>query len=291
MRPVRMTKKMVKDLTQEFHSKLLSMDNIVDTKFSFDKSFDVVEKDAVEVNFTTEAYEEMSALINHFSSEVAWHGLVKRIDETHFQITKILVYPQKVTGVTVNTDYAKYQPWLYERSDEEFNAIRFQGHSHVNMAVSPSGVDLTNQWDLINNLSSDDFYIFMIWNKRFEYNVRVVDMAKNVIYNGADVKVTIGDFDSVSFLKEADEMVEKPVYKTYYGTGGTIYAGSTFVGNSAAAAKETPKAPALKTVTGSAAPKVVDNKGSNLLGYYKQNPDKLVEDWNSSCLPYIDALP
>lgn len=218
MQPIKMTDEIIRDVMQEFYSQASVLGNLQTDKFSFNKSFSKPAKDAVEVNFTLEAYHEMCALIDHFSTEVAWHGLVKRLDKTHFQVTKILIYPQKVTGATVNTDQEEYTKWLYALKDEEFNAVRFQGHSHVNMATNPSGVDMQNQWDMIDQLNSTDYYIFMIWNKRREYNVRVIDMADNVIYSGSDVKVTIGALDMKGFLEEAEALVKKPAPVYNYGT-------------------------------------------------------------------------
>lgn len=46
----------------------------------------------------------------------------------------------------------------------------------------------------------------------------------------------------------------------------------------------------MKTVTGAAAPKVNKENESNLMEYYKKNPNELSANWNSSCLPYADAL-
>lgn len=301
MQPIKMTDEIIRDVMQEFYSQASVLGNLQTDKFSFNKSFSKPAKDAVEVNFTLEAYHEMCALIDHFSTEVAWHGLVKRLDKTHFQVTKILIYPQKVTGATVNTDQEEYTKWLYALKDEEFNAVRFQGHSHVNMATNPSGVDMQNQWDMINQLNSTDYYIFMIWNKRREYNVRVIDMADNVIYSGSDVKVTIGALDMKGFLEEAEALVKKPTpvynYGTTYRSNARTYPGGSFVGTtSTATTKSAEKTeteasnPALKTVTGAAAPKVNKGNESNLMGYYKKNPNELLANWNSSCLPYEDAL-
>ena len=307
-----MNQELIQSILQDVYAQVANLGNLESERLSFSKQLTKPAKDAVEVNFTLEAYHEMCALIDHFSTEVAWHGLVNRIDKTHFQITKILIYPQKVTGATVNTDQEKYTNWLYELDDESFNTLRFQGHSHVNMGTTPSGVDMQNQWDLIGNLSDTDYYIFMIWNKRREYNVRVVDMAENVIYSGTDVKVTIGELDTKGFLEEADSFVEKSVATTYssyssgYGSNYNgaastkTYAGGAFVGTAgttAATEKPTAKAetkPALKTVTGGAAPKIdaPKSKGSesNLMGYYQSDPDMLAANWNSSCYPYADVL-
>ena len=96
MQPIKMTDEIIRDVMQEFYSQASVLGNLQTDKFSFNKSFSKPAKDAVEVNFTLEAYHEMCALIDHFSTEVAWHGLVKRLDKTHFQVTKILIYPQKV---------------------------------------------------------------------------------------------------------------------------------------------------------------------------------------------------
>lgn len=301
MQPIKMSDDLIRSVLQEFYAQASAIGNLETDRFTFNKNFSTTVKDAVEVNFTLEAYHEMCLLIDHFNTEVAWHGLVNRIDKTHFQITKIMIYPQKVTGSTVNTDQEEYTKWLYAHDDEEFNTIRFQGHSHVNMATNPSGVDVQNQWDMINQLGPNDYYIFMIWNKSRSYNVRVVDMAENVIYSGADVKVTIGDINADGFLEEAEALVKKPNYSYTggYSANAKTYAGGEFVGktNSAPAAsaakieKESAAksaSPTLKTVTGGAAPKI--GKSSNLMEYYKQNPDDLSNNWNSSCYPYCDAL-
>lgn len=308
MQPIKMNDQLIRDVLQEFYAQASALGTLQTDRFSFSKNFSKPAKDAVEVNFTLEAYHEMCALIDHFNTEVAWHGLVNRIDKTHFQITKIMIYPQTVTGATVNTDQAEYTKWLYAHNDEEFNAIRFQGHSHVNMGTTPSGVDMQNQWDVIDQLGPEDYYIFMIWNKSRSYNVRVVDMADNVIYSGDDVKVTIGDLDMKSFIEEAEGLVKKQVatYTSYTGSYGgnyngaastKTYAGGEFVGktnhtetqtgSAKTAQKVTPASPSLKTVTGGAAPKINQPKGrSNLKEYYDKNPDELTSNWNSSCYCY-----
>lgn len=305
MQPIKVNQTVINEVLGDVYRQITDLGVLKTERLSISKVLSTPAKDAVEVNFTPEAYHEMCLLIDHFDTEVAWHGLVDRIDKTHFRITKILVYPQKVTGGTVNTDQEKYVNWQDGLDDESFNKLRFQGHSHVNMATNPSSVDMDKQWEMINSFGDDVFYIFMIWNKKRSYNVRVVDMAENVIYSGDDVKVTIGDADMKGFLTEAEALIEKSVYSTTYngssyggnyGTGAKTYAGGEFVGkaNSTSAASEKletksvsakPKTPALKTVTGSAAPKV---STSNLVNYYHDKQDELIENWNSSCYPYVD---
>ena len=87
-------------------------------------------------------------------------------------------YPQKVTGATVNTDQEAYAKWMQELDDETFNSLRFQGHSHVNMGVSPSSTDIENQGRIVSQFgSADHFYIFMIWNNSMDFSARVFDMS------------------------------------------------------------------------------------------------------------------
>ena len=90
--------------------------------------------------FTPMAWIKMTALVSEFSTEVQWHGLVRRLSECEFEIYDILVPPHTVTAATVTSDQEKYSNWINGLDDETFNALRFHGHSHVNMPVSPSGL-------------------------------------------------------------------------------------------------------------------------------------------------------
>ena len=208
MRPIKMTEDMALEIARGCLEEVRKNELIYDNNICYSKSLNVVNENVIKVNFTTEAYNKMMTLVDGFSSEVAWHGIVKRIDECTFRITDILVYPQTVTGVTVNTDQSEYVKWLYGLPDEIFTNLMFQGHSHVNMGTSPSGTDLNDMYELIENLDDDDYYIFMIWNKRREFDIRVVDMAKNVIYSGADVQVSVEGFDYNKFIREAKSQIK-----------------------------------------------------------------------------------
>ena len=92
----------------------------------------------VTITFSSSAYIKFKGLVCNFATEVQWHGLVRRISENSFYVYDIIVPPQKVSAVTVDTDQAEYEAWLDGLSDEEFEGLRFHGHSHVNMGVAPS---------------------------------------------------------------------------------------------------------------------------------------------------------
>lgn len=222
---IKLTKEHIDALRKDFEDTLTSS-KLSDGKINFTKTFGTVKREAT-VFFTELAWLKMQTLIREFDKEVAWHGIAKRGDNAEkdeYYISDILVYPQEVTGATVNTDQEKYQMWLMSHDDEVFNNIRMQGHSHVNMATSPSAVD-TNLYDrILDQLDDDMFYIFMIWNKRGEKTIKIYDLAKNVLFETADCTVTILDDGTgiESFLKESKAMVKDKVIapvKTYSGYG------------------------------------------------------------------------
>lgn len=251
-KPIRMTDEHRRQILQEFATSLQGA-KLADGKISFIKTF-TLEKQKATVYFTASAWTKMVMLIKEFDKEVAWHGVAYRSEDeskNEYYITDILVYPQEVTGATVNTDQERYQTWLYQHDDEVFNNIRMQGHSHVNMGVSPSGVDTTHQEQILEQLEDDMFYIFMIWNKSFNHYFKVYDMKKNILFESGDVDVKIADggIGLDEFIKSAKDMVKNKGYTpgTYAGYNGNTYSGyrPTYAGNQPAATN-TPSQPSKK---------------------------------------------
>ena len=63
------------------------------------------------------------------------------------------------------------------------------------------------------------FYIFMIWNKRDERTIKIYDMAKNVLFETADVNVmVIHDLGIIDFLDDAKSKVAEKQYATSYSS-------------------------------------------------------------------------
>ena len=119
-------------------------------------------------------------------TEVGWHGIVVRKDNS-FLIKDVMLYPQKVTGSTINTDETEYTKWTMDLDDDTINNLRFQGHSHVRMQTSPSNTDTTYYNALLQNLCKDEFYIFMIINKSLDVNLMLYDLKENVMYEKKDL--------------------------------------------------------------------------------------------------------
>lgn len=174
--------------------------------------------------FLPEAWVKMTSLVARYSTEVQWHGLVRRIDDNAFEIYDILVPPHEVTGTTVISDYAPYGKWLDALDDETFNAVKFHGHSHVNMCVSPSSVDTKYRLDLVTQLPQpvngmDVFYIFLIINKRHEWSAEIYDLTNNALYSTDDINVEVVFEHGTTledFIQEATKVaVNRPVTQTY----------------------------------------------------------------------------
>lgn len=251
-KPICVSESFIQQAVEEFRTKLRLM-RASDGTITYSRKLEYPKDDSrfVRVRFMPEAYFKMKAIVQGFTTEVAWHGTVERVSENSFIITDIMVYPQTVTGTTVNTDQERYQDWLMDLDDDTINTLRFQGHSHVHMNVTPSVDDLEHQSKIISNFGTkkDHFYIFMIVNKRDDFNVKVYDMASNTLFEGDSVEVSIVgvDEDMASFVTECKKMVEevKPIYSTsaYNGSYHGSYGGSAaYVGRGSYNKEETAKA-------------------------------------------------
>lgn len=209
----------INELRAEFEKKLASI-KAADGKFKFEKDLGTVNQKA-KVLFMEDTFAKMKMLIASMDKEVGWHCLARKVEPdegyaNQYEVYDIMVYPQEVTGSTVNTNKEEFSQWLYDRSDEEFNNLRFHGHSHVNMGVSPSSVDKDMYTDWLDDLSKgmpNQFYIFSIWNKKDEHWMNIYDLDDNVLYESKDIDVKyIADGGIMGFISDAQGMVKTKTY-------------------------------------------------------------------------------
>lgn len=160
------------------------------------------------------AWDKIVTLVSTASKEIGWHGIIERNPENvnEFILKDILLFPQTVTGSTVDADPSKYPMWAMQLPDEVFNKMRFHGHSHVNMGVTPSSVDMNYRADLIKQYT-DGFYVFMIVNKRFELEAQIYDFDENAFYECKEILFTLGNSEDRAKLKaEMSDMVKEFTY-------------------------------------------------------------------------------
>lgn len=283
-KPIYMTPAMREEVLREFAEQLDSI-NLLGGKIKYETSYYWPKEkdengkeipDQITVRFSKQAQIKQEALIREFTTEVGWHGVAHRDpeDQKVFHIDDIIVFPQEVTGSNVTPDQAAYSRWLMQLPDDQFNFCRYHGHSHVNMGVSPSGTDDRWQADTLKRMRGEGmsaeeqrtfveamgenaFYIFMIWNKRGEVNVKVYDLMTNHFYEDKEVQIRFEDVpDLREFLADAKSKVKMHTYS--YQSGGTQRAntypgyggyGATGAGTKPSAAPSAPPAIPPKTTS------------------------------------------
>lgn len=191
-KPIMLTEEIRLQCLQEFAQKLADA-RMAGGTFEFKKDIKYEGKRECEVVYTPEAWYKTLMLIQENAKEVGWHGICRRDEEDPavFNVEDILVYPQKVTGTTINPDAVEYAAWMNQLDDDTFNNLRCHVHSHVNMGVTPSGTDQKFREDRLSQLGDDDFYVFQIMNKKGDISSAVYDFRENVFYETADVKTLV----------------------------------------------------------------------------------------------------
>lgn len=192
MKRIKITKDFKDELLKDFKAYLNKLEPGKKIEYTFKEDNKNTEKP--KVILSQKAYIKIKTLVAKADGEIGWNGSVTRNGNT-FTVEDIFVYPQKVTGATVTCDEVETAQWLMSLPTETFNKLRFQAHSHVNMGISPSGVDTTMYEKYLQNLGDDDFYIFMIFNKKDDYYIELNDNKTNIIYYKSDIDVSIEGTD------------------------------------------------------------------------------------------------
>lgn len=170
------------------------------------------------ITFTEGAYRTINALVEKCSKEIAWNATVSKetTDDGSvvYVVDQIVMFPQQVTGASVDVDETEYSNWCSELDTETLNQLRFHGHSHVNMGVSPSGIDTDYQRQMIDQIP--DFFIFMIFNKRGDMYACIYDIVTNIFYDNNDIDIVLPELPESAFLELADQLIDKYVDERAY---------------------------------------------------------------------------
>lgn len=233
MKKIKMTETDLRTFIESVKAKFADKKG-VPTKITLETnpSSKLADADKVSVIFENDAYKKMNALIKETSKEVGWYGTVERVDIKTFVIKDILVCPQTVTAATVTTDDEEFTAWQNALSDDVFNSMRFYGHSHVKMGVTPSGTDDTFQDDILQNVT--DFYIFGIFNQYNASWFNIYDVANNILYEKDDIKYEYyvdpeqewAKEQLKKYVKEHTVATPKKPFSSNYYAGGYGYNGN-----------------------------------------------------------------
>lgn len=150
---------------------------------------------------------KMDYLVSLSDKEISWHGFIQKKDENTYFWYDIILYPQYNTGATSTSDEDEYTEWLIRQMDfDNFEDMRIHGHSHVNMACTPSGTDNAFRRNIIANVKDGDFYFFLITNKKGDYTLELYDYESKICYETKDITLVVGtieEFDKAKSWAEA----------------------------------------------------------------------------------------
>lgn len=180
-------------LIEKYNTTTFINTDVVDIKVDIKELLEahIAEKHLIEPNIfiTPGAYVKMRKLVDDTATEIGWYGIVNKYPGLNevYVIEDIIVYPQKVTGATCVQDDDKMFEFEMSLTTTQVNHKRFHGHSHVNMRVTPSGVDEQFYQDILSQVN--DYFIITVTNKRNEYTVRFYDVANNILYSDLPIRV------------------------------------------------------------------------------------------------------
>ena len=185
------------------------------------------------IAFTQHALDKMGAYVGLMNQEIAWMSTVEKRGNTYL-ITDCHLFGQAVHGATAEIDPEQLGELIHEIlvNDPEngvnvVNSLKCWGHSHVNMAVHPSGQDDRQMDDFGETV--DDYMIRVIANKHGDIRCDVWDYAAGLIH--ADLPWSLYTTADNDRLNAVAEEIEAKVSQISYvsakkkggkGSGGNV---------------------------------------------------------------------
>lgn len=180
--------------------------------------------------FLKKAYDKMRLYVELCQDEIGWLGYVEKLsDGSGYMVTDVFLLDQEVHATTTElspTAIIDYYNALDEQGRDNFlKKCKLWGHSHVNMAPTPSGQDDEQGKELSKD--ADDFYIRLITNKKGEYNITFYD--KTIKAKVMTDEIILYSPEGLELRKQIQEEINQKVKKKVYQTPST---GSTYNRNS-----------------------------------------------------------
>lgn len=111
------------------------------------RNFTILDAPSCVLHVDEYALHKMEKYVDCSTQEVGWLGFVKEVPEKphHYNLYDVILFEQKVTMAETDISpeaMAKVAEKLVQEGKEDLlNDMRFWGHSHVHMGVTPSGQD------------------------------------------------------------------------------------------------------------------------------------------------------
>ena len=158
------------------------------------------------IHFTYDAISKIWKLVDLASLEVGWLGEVEQIDDFEYEVYEIHLLEQTVHAAETNLSEEGLVKFFFDDNNLEIvDKIRFWGHSHVNMGVSPSTTDLETISQLQEN--SFDYFIMGIFNKSRDIHLEIYE--EQLILSDLDYEIHYPHTDVTYLEKEFEEKVKE----------------------------------------------------------------------------------
>ena len=165
------------------------------------------------VVISAEALTKMQLYVEGCTTEIGWLGTAVK-EGNNYYILDTYLFAQEVHSTTTEITpegLSNFGEEILKREDgmQIWNNLKVWGHSHVNMAVSPSGQD-DSQMNTFKD-GGHDWFIRIIGNKSGDLKIDIYNYELGVIYN--DIKFYIGLSKEELAIKEAIEDLEDELVK------------------------------------------------------------------------------
>lgn len=167
------------------------------------------------VYFTNAVLQAINYIVMNSDKEVAWLGRVEQLDDGNYLVSDLYLPKQTVTGASVDIDPDALANLALEIMDagHDPDTLRYHGHSHVDMGVTPSQTDQNHMMEYLEGV---DWFIRSIHNRKGNLRVDVFDKANNLIHHCVDTDNydTLMDGDFYDRLDQLlDNQVTTKIYK------------------------------------------------------------------------------
>jgi hypothetical protein len=169
------------------------------------------------------ALDKMALYVQGCDKEIGWLGRVERADNC-FLIHDVYLFKQEVNATTCEISPEGLSDFAMDVLTNQGNAgmdivnnLRLWGHSHVNMAVSPSGQDDTQ---ILTFKEGNPWFIRVIANKSGEMEFSVYDFEQGIKFKNVkwmEYRATQAELEEV--IKA--EIAEKVTTKVYASAKNT----------------------------------------------------------------------
>lgn len=139
-----------------------------------------------EILIMEETLLEFKAYVDSCEKEIGWLAFVRKEKDNKYVIYDTILPKQEVSAVTTELTEEGLQDISEEilmTRPDEFNNIRCWCHSHVNMAVFPSGTDEETFEQFYENC---EYFIRVICNKKKDIRIDFVDLVQEVRFDNIE---------------------------------------------------------------------------------------------------------